>query len=384
MINPPINLDYNATAPLELLVQNVISSVLSQMGGCVGNPSSTHQVGRKAKSLIETARSEIAAILCVEPKSIVFTSGATEANATVINGFDGPVLVSSVEHSSILDARSNITFAPVDENGVVLLDFIDGWLSKQSAPSLVSVMAANNETGVIQPVKAIYDLCQGRDAFFHSDVVQAIGRIPLDLSFFDCVTMSGHKIGGLTGIGCLVMKETFPLKAMLKGGGQERSFRAGTENLLGIISFATALRNAVSAQRAQDWKITENYRDGMEQALMTFCPDVIIMGKDVPRLGNTMCITMPGLKAETQVMRFDLEGIAVSAGAACSSGKIKKSRVLSAMNVNDTIAETVLRVSLPPNINEKDIESFVSTWKNIYMSINQKHDSLKIPAITAA
>jgi cysteine desulfurase len=180
------------------------------------------------------------------------------------------------------------------------------------------------------------------------------------------------------------MKETFPLKAMLKGGGQERSFRSGTENLIGIISFATALRDAMSERRSHEWKRVATYRDWMEQELMTFCPNATVVGKDVPRLMNTTGITMPGLKAATQVMRFDLEGIAVSAGAACSSGKIKKSRVLSAMGVNDAIAETVLRVSLPPKVNQKDIESFVSTWKNIYQSINHTRDPIKTAAVSAA
>ncbi len=368
----PLYLDYNAMAPLTERVREQMVSLYSLLGNQACNPSSTHSFGRNARRMIESARNEIANALGVESKTIIFTSGATEANAMILAGFDGAVLTSSIEHSSILDARSDITFAPVDAHGVVLLDFIERWLLAQKSKALVSIMAVNNETGVIQPIKEIAALCQQKGAYFHSDIVQAVGRVPVDCTVFDCATISGHKLGALPGIGCLVMKETFPLRAMIRGGGQERSFRAGTENITGIISLATALTEAMSERRQKDWRNVCAHQRWMENEITTFCKDALIMGGDAPRLMNTTCITMPGLKVETQVMRFDLEGIAVSAGSACSSGKIKKSRVLLAMGIPDRVAETALRISLSPHTSRKEVELFVSVWKTIYESIDRK------------
>jgi len=366
-----INLDYNATAPLRSIAR---AEALHAMDMVKGNPSSVHSFGRDARSLLEGARTRIANSLSIESKRIVFTSGATESNAMVIRGFKGPVLVSSTEHSSLLEAQDDVTLAPVDENGVVLVGFIEKWLHEHQGHSLVSVMAANNETGVVQPVDDIYALCKRSGAFFHSDVVQAISRIPLDLAHFDCISLSAHKLGGLTGVGCIVLKEGFPLNVLLRGGGQERSYRAGTENIIGICAFSAALEEATSAGEYASWRNVEELRRMLEAELMSTCNDVIIIGKNAPRLANTACITMPNLKAETQVMRFDLEGIAVSAGSACSSGKIKKSRVLAAMGIPEKIAETAIRVSLSPTTTKQDIKRFILIWNDIYHSINTNND----------
>ena len=380
----PLYLDYNAMAPFVPAACDRVMNVLGLLGDQSGNPSSTHSFGRHARRLIESARSEMANTLGVEAKAIIFTSGATEANATILMGFDGAILTSSIEHSSILDARSDMTLAPVDVNGVVSLDFIEQWLDSQQSKALVSIMAVNNETGVIQPIQEIATLCHQKGAYFHSDVVQAVGRIPIDFNILDCATISGHKLGALSGIGCLVVKETFPLRAMIRGGGQERSFRAGTENIIGIISLAAALMEAMSERRQKDWRDICAHQSWMENELTTFCKDALIIGGDVPRLMNTTCITMPGLKAETQVMRFDLEGFAVSAGSACSSGKIKKSRVLSVMGIPDCVAETALRVSLSPHTSRKEVESFVSAWKSIYESIDRKDKIISTTDIISA
>ena len=210
-----LNFDHNATSPLRREARRKIFDVID----CVnGNPSSVHHLGRSARRILESDRSLIARLLSVEPKQIIFTSGATESNAMVISGFKGKILVSSTEHSSLTDVRLDIAQASVDETGVVDLDFIDKWLCNNQGPKLVSVMAANNETGVIQPIEEIYTLCKKYDAFFHSDVVQAVGRIPLNFAHFDCISVSAHKLGGLAGVGCVVVNEKYPLTALLKGG----------------------------------------------------------------------------------------------------------------------------------------------------------------------
>lgn len=366
----PINFDYNATAPLRTVVCDAVVHALGQIKG---NPSSIHRFGRDARSILENARTRLAAALSVEPRQIIFTSGATESNTMVLRGFKGPILVSAVEHSSLLTVRDDVTLAPVDENGVVYLDFMEKWLQEYPGHSLVSVMAANNETGVIQPVEKISELCHKNGAFFHSDCVQAIGRVPLNMDLFHCVSLSAHKVGGLPGIGCVVVKDGFPLRALLNGGGQERSFRSGTENLVGAISFAVAIEEAISINELQEWKRVEMLRLEMEKQLMSENCSIKVMGKTACRLPNTTCVTMPRMKAETQVMQFDLEGIAVSAGSACSSGKVKKSRVLAAMGIDDSVAETAIRVSLSPKTTKQDIDNFVSAWKKIYKSI--KHTS---------
>jgi cysteine desulfurase len=370
-----INLDYNATAPLRSVVCNEIVRVLSEING---NPSSIHRLGRDARSILESARTRIANALSVESRQIVFTSGATESNTMILCGFKGPILVSAVEHSSILDVRDDVTLAPVDENGIVYLEFIEKWLQEHPGKSLVSVMAANNETGVIQPVEKISELCKSNCALFHSDVVQAVGRMPLDMHLFDCVSLSGHKLGGLAGVGCVIIKDGFPLSALLKGGGQERSYRSGTENLVGIISFAAALEAAMGTNESKEWQRIKDLRLMMEDQLAAVCSSIRIMGQTASRLPNTTCVTMPGMKAETQVMQFDLEGIALSAGSACSSGKVKKSRVLTAMGIPDAVAETAIRISLSPQTTKNDIDSLVSIWKKIYQSI--KHNNIEANA----
>lgn len=371
----PINLDYNATAPLRSVVQGEVRHAMDHIKG---NPSSIHCFGRDARSMLEAARSRIAHVLSVESQQIVFTSGATESNTMILSGFKGPILVSAIEHSSLLDVRADVTLAPVDENGLVHIGFIEKWLEDHPGQSLVSVMTANNETGVIQPVAKISELCKRTGALFHSDCVQAVGRIPLNMNLFDCVSLSAHKLGGLSGVGCVIVKDVFPLSALIKGGGQERSHRSGTENLIGIIAFAAAIEEAMSTNETNEWQRIETLRLTMESQLVSACPTVRIMGKTVQRLPNTTCVTMPGMKAETQVMQFDLEGIALSAGSACSSGKVKKSRVLAAMGVSDALAETAIRISLSPQTTKYDIDSFVSIWKKICQSI--KHNNVEANA----
>jgi cysteine desulfurase len=362
-----INFDYNATAPVCTAAREEVMRIMDQMQG---NPSSVHAFGRHARNRIESARLRIAEALSVDSKNIIFTSGATESNAMVLRGFKGPILVSAIEHSSILDARDDVTLAPVDENGSVHLGFIEKWLSDHHGKSLVSIMSANNETGVIQPVAKISELCKRNGAFFHSDAVQAIGRTPLNMGHFDCVSISAHKLGGLPGTGCVIIKDNFPIQALFNGGGQERSYRAGTENITGIVAFAAALEEAVTVDRLNKWRQVAELCHEIKSEIKKICAETVVMGENAPRLPNTICITMPNVKAETQVLRFDLEGIAVSAGAACSSGKIRKSRVLAAMGVSEDIASTAIRISLTDQTTKHEVETFVSIWKRIYHSIN--------------
>jgi cysteine desulfurase len=357
-------LDHNATSPLRPAAFDAMVEALRPGG----NPSSVHRAGRVARSRVDMARRQVAALLGALPAEIVFTSGGTEANAMAIAGSGRQrVLVSAVEHDSVLKAAAKVETIPVDAEGVVDLGALERMLAQSDQPALVSVMLANNETGVLQPIAEVVRLARQAGALVHCDAVQAAGKVRVDLHGLgvDYLSVSAHKLGGPTGVGALAMRSGAPFAPDRRGGGQESNRRAGTENVAGIAGFGAA------AEAAQDGPAVDGLRDRLERALLAIAPDARVFGDGAPRLGNTSCISMPGVKAETQVMALDLAGVCVSAGAACSSGKVHRSAVLAAMGVEDAVAETAIRISCGWNTDSDDIERLIAAWRDLYIRVSQ-------------
>jgi cysteine desulfurase len=351
-------LDWNATAPLRPEAGAAIGEALA-LGG---NPSSVHRRGRAARHLVERGRETVAALVGAAADGVVFTSGGTEANHLALLGAGrARVLVSAVEHSSVLQAAPNAERIAVDGDGIVDPAALAALLDADRRPTLVSVMLANNETGVIQPVRELAEIAHARGALFHCDAVQAAGKIPVSIAELgaDFLTLSAHKIGGPSGIGALVVAGSAEVAPLLRGGGQERNRRAGTENLAGIAGFAAACAVCGGAEYAR----ARALRDRLEAALP---PDAVVIAAAAPRLPNTSAIAMPGVSAETQIIALDLDGVMVSAGAACSSGKVGPSHVLAAMGIAPEIADATIRVSLGWSTTEADIAHFLDAWTALY------------------
>ena len=354
-------LDWNATAPLRPQAAAAMSEALRRWG----NPSSVHRRGRAARHIVERAREPVAALLGdVDPSAVIFVSGGTEANHLALIGTGRErVLVSAVEHDSVRHAVPAAEIIPVGPEGIVDLDALDRLLAADLRPALVSVMYANNETGVIQPVAEIAAIARRNGALFHCDAVQAAGKLALEAGAIgaDLVTLSAHKIGGPTGIGALVVTGGIELAPLLRGGGQEHRRRAGTENLPGIAGFAAA-----AAAEIADYERVAALRDGLEAEIAMIARDAVVLGAAANRLPNTSAIAMPGVAAETQVVALDLDGVMVSAGAACSSGKVGPSHVLAAMGVAPEIAASTIRVSLGWSSSEAEIDHFIRAWTALY------------------
>lgn len=367
-----VYLDYNATARVRPEVIETVAQVMSE----VGNASSVHEPGRRARVVVEDAREAIAALVGAEAENVIFTSGGTEADNLALKGVgDRRLMVSSVEHGAVLAPAmlrdAGAVILPVDGEGRVLLDGLEAALQAADKPVLVSVMLANNETGVIEPVARIAEVAHGGDALVHCDAVQAAGKIPLDFQELgvDLMSLSAHKIGGPQGVGALVVRDDTRLAAQIIGGGQERGRRSGTENLPGIVGFGVAA--GLAAQNLTDSNRLAAMRDEMERRLLAVAGAIERFGARVDRLANTSCLTMPGVASETQVMALDLAGIEVSAGAACSSGKVARSHVLEAMGVPDESAECAIRVSLGWDTREGDIDRLVAAWTEIHHRVAQ-------------
>jgi cysteine desulfurase len=359
-VNRQTYLDYNATAPLK---GEVIEAVHAALEG-TGNPSSVHGFGRAARRALERAREAVAAIVGAAPSQVVFTSGGTEANNQALCGSPG-VVVSAVEHDSVLAAVPEAGRAVVDREGRVDLARLDHQLGR-AAPALVSVMLANNETGVIQPLREVVEVARRRGARVHCDAVQAGGKLPIDMAALgvDFLTLSAHKLGGPQGVGALVLGAGIEPVALLRGGGQERRWRPGTENLAGIVGFGRACELAMADT---GWRRrTSALRDRLEQEITAIAPAARVFGRGAERLPNTSCLTMPGVGNQTQLIEFDLAGIAVSTGSACSSGKVGPSHVLAAMGVDPAEAASAVRVSLGWASTVEDVERFVEVWRRLY------------------
>lgn len=355
-------LDWNATAPLRPEAANAMTAA-----AVCGNPSSVHRWGRAARQRIETAREAVAALVEASAENVVFTSGGTEANHLALLGTGRPrLLVSAVEHSSVLEAVPDAERIPVDRNGVVSLAVLERMLAADRRPALVSVMLANNETGVIQPAAQVAEIAHTHRALFHCDAVQAAGKIKLSLAEIgaDLLTLSAHKLGGPPGVGALVVAGRVDLAPLLRGGGQEGRRRAGTENVGGIAGFGAAAAAAARDIAADDRVLA--LRDALEAGIVAIAPEAVIVGAGVPRLPNTSAIGLPGVPAETQVIALDLGGVMVSAGAACSSGKVQASHVVAAMGMGPDLARSTIRVSLGWSSSEAEIEHFLSAWTALY------------------
>jgi cysteine desulfurase len=355
-------LDWNATAPLRPEAAAAMSEALHRWG----NPSSVHRRGRAARQIIEGARVAVAGLLGdVDPSGVVFVSGGTEANHLALIGVGrARVLVSAIEHDSVRHAVSAAEIIPVGPEGIVALDALDRLLDADARPALVSVMYANNETGVIQPVAEIAAIARRHGAVFHCDAVQAAGKVALEVGTIgaDLVTLSAHKIGGPPGVGALVVTGGIDLAPQLRGGGQEHRRRAGTENLPGIAGFAAA----AAAAELTAYERVAALRDRLETEIAAIAPEAVVLGAAAPRLPNTSAIAMPGVAAETQVVALDLDGVMVSAGAACSSGKVGPSHVLAAMRVDPEIAASTIRVSLGWTSSEAEVGHLLRAWTALY------------------
>jgi cysteine desulfurase len=356
-------LDYNATAPLRDEVRAAVVEALS----LTGNPSSVHEEGRRARAAVEAAREKVSALVGARAEDVIFTSGGTEANALALaQGGEGVSrFVSAIEHPSVLAAAPDATRTPVTSEGVIDLEKLETALQdhhlKGKRP-FVSLMAANNETGAIQPVAETAKIVKDATGLLHTDAVQAAGQMRLDLAALgaDLLSLSGHKIGGPKGVGALVVHEGLAVEPVIKGGGQERRRRAGTENVPGIVGFGVAAELA-AADLARLDEIAA-LRDELEARALAIAPDAVVLSARVNRLANTSCIAVPGAKAETLVIGLDLAGIAVSSGSACSSGKVEASHVLAAMGVAQEIAQGAIRVSLGFQSKRDDIENFLRAF----------------------
>jgi len=368
-----VYLDWNATTPLRPEAREAMAAAWD----IPGNPSSVHAEGRKARHLVEEARSAIADAVGAKSRNVVFTSGGTEANVLALDpglraGSGSPVerlLVSAIEHASVLAggrfAPAVTGKIPVTRAGLVDLDALRDALAN-GPPALVSIMAANNETGAVQPVAEAADIVHAAGGLLHVDAIQAFGKIPFSISAMgaDLATLSAHKIGGPKGVGALVFAEGLAgLEPLMRGGGQERGRRAGTENVAGIAGFGAATR-AASRVLEKDQSRLETLRNRLESGLREMEGVVVFAGK-VPRLPNTTLFTAPGVKAETAVIAFDLEGIAVSSGSACSSGKVQPSHVLQAMGVGPEAAQGAVRLSLGWSTSDADIDRCLQAWRKL-------------------
>ncbi len=361
-MKPAVYLDHNATAP----VRPAAAEAVARAFALTGNVSSVHRFGRVVRRLVEDARDAVAALVGADAADIVFTSGGTEANNLALRGCGRRVLVSAVEHDSVLKAIAGAEVVPVDGEGVIDIEALDALLAAGDVPTLVSVMLANNETGVVQPVAALAATARRHGALVHCDAVQAAGKIAFDMDTLgvDMLSLSAHKIGGPPGVGALVVGNGTALEPQAVGGGQERGLRAGTVNAPGISGFGAAAEKA--HEGLADFAALAELRDGMETRARRTVPATRIFGAGAQRLPNTSCLTMPGISGETQVMALDLDGVAISAGAACSSGKAHAGHVLEAMGVEPAEGACAIRVSLGWTTTEADIVRFENSWTKLH------------------
>lgn len=360
-----VYLDHNASSPVHPDVVEKVCSVLTVQG----NPSSVHSDGRDSRRLVEEAREAIAGLVQVSPKTITFVSGGTEANTTIINAFKGydngrAILGSAVEHPSVLAHLSEDQRVSVNTLGLVDLAQVEDAARTQSAPFLFCLMLANNETGVVQPVKEVVDIVHRHGGLVLCDAVQGLAKLPLNLSDLgaDFYTFSAHKIGGTKGAGCIIAPHESEYSPSIIGGGQERGQRAGTENVPGISGFGAAAK--IAANQAQAYQDSA-MRDRLEEALIRARPEAIIIGRDALRLPNTINVALPSTPSGRQIIKLDLAGFSVSAGSACSSGKVEPSHVLVAMGLSTDIAESAIRISIGPNSEWTDLERFVTEWSKL-------------------
>ena len=360
-----VYLDHNATTPLRPEARAALSRALD----AAGNPSSVHAGGRAARRLVEEARAAVAELVCAFPAEVIFTSGGSEANALALRGVAAAgevraIIASATGHESILANAADASAAsgvglmhlPATGDGMIDLAALETALAIDGGPALVSVLLANNETGVFQPLAEISRRVRAAGGLLHVDAAQVAGRLPVNMREIgaDLLTLSAHKMGGAPGAGALVVTDGVKLVRQIAGGGHELGRRAGTENVPAIAAFGAAAASAV------DWSPTAALRDRLEAAILAAIPEVQIYGASAPRLPNTSMFGLAHVAGETQVMAMDLAGYAVSSGAACSSGKVKSSHVLAAMGAAHP--GDAIRVSLGPETTLDEIDAFAAAW----------------------
>ncbi len=371
-------LDHNATSPLRPEARAAIEHALS-IGG---NPSSVHGAGRSARAVVERAREQVAALAGGRAQDVIFTSGGTEANALALWGAVQAaaeagaritrLFISAIEHDSVLANASAVAeripgvrleTIPVTPAGIIDLEALRVLLREGKGRALVAVMVANNETGVIQPLAEAGALLKEHEGYLFVDAVQAAGKMELDVAA-DYVSLSAHKLGGPQGVGALVVRDGAPLLATILGGGQERGHRAGTENVPGIAGFGAA----ASVAKA----LSPELRNRFEVELKAVAADAFIFGADAPRLANTSNFALPGVAAETAVMALDLDGVMVSSGSACSSGKVRPSHVLRAMGMSEALAANALRVSFGWNSTDADVDAALASISHLLSRVKAR------------
>jgi cysteine desulfurase len=357
-----VYLDYNATAPLLPQVKDTMISALD----LIGNASAVHHFGRKCRAAIDKARKQIGSVVGALPKEITLTSGGTEANHLAVSGLNISkefIYGSSVEHASIHKNVLTDNLIPVDRCGQIKLDVLEGYFRRSNAPRLVSVALANSETGIVQyNFKNLVELCHQHNCLVHTDAVQAFGKIPVSFSDLnvDLMTISAHKIGGPKGVGALISRSSLILKAPLLGGGQEKGLRSGTENVAAIMGFGVASELAIHT----NWDSARYLINNMMIQMKTF-NEAVQINSMADGLPNTLNVSTPGFNKDTQVIHCDLNGIAISAGSACSSGKVEQSHVLKAMGVEDIYINSAVRLSLSPTSTTEDINHFLRAWEQM-------------------
>jgi cysteine desulfurase len=380
-------LDHNATSPLRPEVADAVMHALQ----LPGNASSVHAEGRAARAEIERARAQVARLVGARTKNVIFTSGGTEAANLVLTpsfrrlGQAGAtrLLAGAAEHPCVLNGhrfpQGAVAIIPVDANGILDLAWLEAQLKQADEERiLVSVQMANNETGVLQPVAEVGRLVHERGGLLHTDAVQAAGKVPVDIVALgaDVLTLSAHKIGGPKGIGAVVFaSDQYEVtERLIRGGGQEKGFRAGTENVAAIAGFGAAAEIALTGLK-QEAERLRALRDQAEAELRRIAPDAVVVGAQAERLPNTLAFAIPGLKAETALIAFDLAGLALSSGSACSSGKVKRSHVLDAMGMEPALAEGVLRVSLGWSTTKEDAIRFAEACERVVGTLYKRKAS---------
>ena len=373
MSDAPVYLDHAASAPLR---PEAREALLPFLDGRFGNPSSIHRFGREARAALEDARARLARVIGAAPGEVVFTRAGTEADNLAVLGRartlpGAPVAVSAIEHSAVLaSARaaanegSPLVVLPVDGDGVVRLDAVDAAL--QSRPAVVSVMWANNEVGVLQPVGEVAARCRAAGVAFHSDAVQALGKVAVRVDDVpvDLLAFSAHKVGGPKGVGALYVRRGTRLQPLLHGGGQERGMRPGTEDVAGAAAFAAAAE-AAEAERGEAMARIGALRDRLEAGLRDAVPGLVVNAANAPRLPTVCNLSVPGADPEALLMGLDLEGIAASSGSACSSGAVEPSHVLTAMGIVPELAGPSVRFSLGWTTTEAEIERVLRVFPRV-------------------
>lgn len=388
--NRRVYFDHNATSP----IRPAVSEAMLRAMALPGNASSVHAEGRAARAVIETAREQVAVLVGARARNVYFTSGGTEANNAVLtpNLRMGKMaeaadilILGATEHPSLLQGHrfspENVTILPVDGNGVVDLAVLEKLLMEVPGRAVVSVHLANNETGVVQPVAEAAEIAHRHGAILHTDAVQAAGRIEIDIRKLgaDVLTLSAHKIGGPKGAGAIVLGSAVVDLggALIRGGGQERGLRSGTENVAAIAGFGIAAEESLRMLPDERMRLGE-LRQELESIILCRNPEAVVIGGKAERLCNTLAVAIPGQRAETMLIAFDLAGVALSSGSACSSGKVKRSHVLDAMRMDNSLSEGAIRLSLGWNSTHEDCVFFAHACESVFKGLYKRRLSMAV------